>query len=254
MSEVKLTLEVGGEKTEHKRVAIIDSDGTLVDTTELIVQGYVISMKQHFGLDIQREDVVRAIGGPVKHTYEVLFEAFDLNVEPEQHEKIVEEHDRIQDKIAPDTIKAYEGVTEALEHMKREGFLLAIVTSGSQYQIERNLSAAGINLDLFDTTVTADDELPRKPSPLLVEAVFKKLGLDFDAKNPAAGADVVVIGDHDVDIELGKVVGAHTIGLEHGFGNKIELINAGAEKVVSSWADIDIASIRLTNEEVSNGK
>jgi phosphoglycolate phosphatase-like HAD superfamily hydrolase len=50
--------------------------------------------------------------------------------------------------------------------------------------------------------------------------------------------ECVMIGDTTVDIRAGKAAGAQTIGVLCGFGREKELLNAGADLIVPTTADV----------------
>ena len=74
---------------------------------------------------------------------------------------------------------------------------------------------------LFTVAVGARDNVPRKPSPELVQIALAELG--------AVKEDAVYIGDSDVDVETAKRSGLRMITVLWGFRDREQLIEAGAD-------------------------
>jgi phosphoglycolate phosphatase len=54
----------------------------------------------------------------------------------------------------------------------------------------------------------------------------------------ATVGEVVMVGDHHVDVLAGKAAGVHTIGVTHGFGTAEELSRAGATGICDSLPEV----------------
>lgn len=50
--------------------------------------------------------------------------------------------DPVQDAIAPEFVKPYEGLWPLLHHLGEKGIMLAIFTSGTPHQVARNFGVA----------------------------------------------------------------------------------------------------------------
>ena len=210
-------------KTQIKAI-IFDSDGTLLDTRELIVMGYKTVLKKH-GLEhlTDTDYIIKRLGKPVVETYEQLLAGNHTDFDAK---KLAKEHDKVQDKIV-DRIKPYTGLNELLNHWKSMGIKLCLFTSGTKYMIHRNFASAGIDdVDgIFDAIVTADDNIARKPHPDTILELLKQVDV------PAHYA--IVVGDHMYDAMGGHQARVRlTVGVLHGFGEHDELLNAGADVLV----------------------
>jgi HAD superfamily hydrolase (TIGR01549 family) len=211
--------------TEPQVKAIVfDSDGTLLDTRQLIVQGYKTVLANHgMGHLADENYIVKRLGKPVKETYQQLLAGHHLGLKSDE---LAKEHDAVQDQLTH-LIKPYTGLNEMLHHWKAMGIKLCIFTSGSQHHIERNFNAAGIDNvhGIFDAIITADDKIARKPHPDTILELLKRIDV------PSQYA--MVVGDHMYD-----AIGGHqahvrlTVGILHGFGEAHELLTAGADVLV----------------------
>jgi D-glycero-D-manno-heptose 1,7-bisphosphate phosphatase len=114
------------------------------------------------------------------------------------------------------------GAREALEELKREGFLLIVVTN--QPDVARGKAnrtdvrkinaqlAAALPLDAIEMCEHDDQEQCdcRKPKPGMLLRVREKLGVDL--------ASSFLVGDRWRDIEAGRRAGCRTILIGDGYG------------------------------------
>ena len=122
------------------------------------------------------------------------------------------------DKTAP-----YDGITELLEELKKRGIKTAVVTNKAH-------SAAKPLIDevfpkLFDEVTGQKDGVPTKPDPAAVFNTMESLGVSKD--------ECIFIGDSSVDMQTAKNSGAYAVGVLWGFRKADELIENGADKLIS---------------------
>jgi len=137
----------------------------------------------------------------------------------------------------PDQVEMIPGVVEGLRELRRIGCGLIVVTNqsgvGRGYFDEARLAsihrrlcdllaAEGVSLEgiYYCPHLPEDHCRCRKPQPMLVEKAAGELGFD-----PRAS---FVIGDKPCDIDLGRQVGAKTILVRTGYGNRL-----AAERLMS---------------------
>ena len=207
------------------KAIVFDSDGTLLDTRQLIVQGYKTVLARH-DLEYLADEVyiVKRLGKPVKETYQQLLAGQHTELKAGE---LAKEHDIVQDKLIH-LIKAYAGLNEMLNHWKSMGIKLCLFTSGSKYMIERNFTAAGMSspYGVFDAIVTSDDSVARKPHPDTILDLLRRV--DVPPKY------AMVVGDHMYDAIAGHQAKVRiTVGMLHGFGEAHELLASGADVLVN---------------------
>ena len=207
------------------KALVFDSDGTLLDTRKLIVEGYKTVLTNHgLGHLANESYIIKRLGKPVRETYQQLLAGHHSELDLDA---LVMEHDQVQDKTT-DLIKPYTGLSEMLAHWKSLGIKLCIFTSGSMHHIRRNFAAAGVPdvESLFDAIITADDNVARKPHPDTILELLKRVDV------PSHYA--VVVGDHMYDAIGGKHAKARlTVGMLHGFGEADELLKSGADVLIN---------------------
>lgn len=255
---------------------ISDADGTLVDTVGLIRHGQYEAAKTYFerhgipaaeipSYDIYESFLNQAVGGSTRHTFEntarLLYAATPHHLEGMDFDELNSLLDPIQDRIAPDFVKPYEGLAERLASLGRYRNKLAVFTSGTVHHVVRNFGAALPELGLAslhaDKTisdaeklatledaikskfgvpevafVTVGDTLHHKPAPDSLLLAMKRLDVTPDR--------TLVLGDHAVDMQAGVNANAKLrIGITHGFHDAAALKEAGATATVSSLAELE---------------
>jgi HAD superfamily hydrolase (TIGR01549 family) len=206
----------------HKTVKalVFDADGTLLDTRQLIMEGYKTVLARH-GLEHLANDqyIRQRLGKPVPETYEQIIAGHDTGLSITQ---LAAEHDVIQDGMV-ELIKPYSHAEDILVQYKNQGLKLCLFTSGNSAMIKRNFAAAGMPdpYAIFDAVVTADDAMARKPEPDAILELLRRVGVD--PRNAA------VVGDHAYDmIAAARAHVGLKVGIVHGFGTAHELLSGGA--------------------------
>jgi phosphoglycolate phosphatase len=109
------------------------------------------------------------------------------------------------------------------------GFVLGIATADSARGLARSLAPFGV----LERTVFAagyDSGHGRKPGPGMVHGFCAAAGL--------TPTDVWVIGDSPHDLAMARAAGAVAVGVLTGTSNAEELQAAGADRLLSSIADL----------------
>lgn len=206
------------------KAVIFDADGTLVDTTQLVVRGYMETLQRGVYSQYSAEDhVLNCIGGTVANS---LAKMLGLNQSSAKIKGLTKFHDIVQD-AHPEWISPYPGVKECLKLLKQSGIKVCLFTSGSIYHVNRNFKAVGIDPEeVFDCMVTADDNVGSKPSS-------EGLMLVMDRCSILSPSECIYVGDHGVDMQAGKSAGVGlTVGISHGLHDELSLIEAGADEII----------------------
>lgn len=203
------------------KAIVFDSDGTLLDTRELIIEGYKAVLHNH-GLEHLANDhyIRQRLGKPVPETYEQIIAGHNVGLTVDE---LANEHDAVQNTMV-DRIRAYPHTEQILHSWKAKGVKLCLFTSGKRMMIERNFAGAGMPdpYGLFDAIITADDDVARKPEPDAISELLRRV--EVDPQN------AVVVGDHAYDIIAGaRARVGLKVGILHGFGTSNELLGAGAD-------------------------
>ena len=145
---------------EALKAVLIDFDGTLANSMELLYKGY-LEFLSGFGYEGSRDEFetltgpsVLEIVGKLKLKYHL-----DLPVEELCSDYIL----MIREKYVSET-PIFPGAIEFLNYAKEQGYLLAIVSSSQRSEIMDILNHHAI-AHFFDTIITSEDVEQTKPHP-----------------------------------------------------------------------------------------
>lgn len=181
-------------------VALFDIDGTVLDTTEFILQAYQHSIKRHLGEDVTWEEVAPVLGLPLDECY---YQLTNLR----KVKDLVDSHNEFQYQNLHLAV-AYPTTLITLQALKGAGVVIGAVTTRYGEQVRETLRLSGIN-EYFQTVITPVDVKNQKPHAEPVLKALESLGV--------TPQKAVMIGDSPVDILAGKNAGIKTIGALYGF-------------------------------------
>jgi phosphoglycolate phosphatase len=214
------------------RTALLDLDGTLVDSGALIVEHLAKAMTS-IGVPVPEPTVLQTFVGP---PFETALPAIGLD--EEQTAAVIHAYRQSYDPVAAHATPIYPGVPETLARLQEAGLRLALATSKPEHLARR--IAAGTGLDRFlSETVGADDTVGRVGKDKVVAEALRRLAID-----PAADL-VIMVGDRHHDVDGAAAHGVRCIGVGWGYALPGEL--AGAELVVEDLAGLEQA---LLGEEI----
>jgi HAD superfamily hydrolase (TIGR01549 family) len=202
------------------RTAILDVDGTLVDTNYQHAIAWYRAFRQH---DILRpiwrihrsigmggdqlvealagEDVERELGDDIRSAEKALYMALIEEVEP------------------------FAAARDLLAELEERGNPIVLASSAKEDEVEHYLDLLDARDQARDWTTSADVEAT-KPEPDLVLAALEKGGTDPE--------DAVMVGDSTYDCEAAKRAGVVTLAVLTGGFSVSELEDAGAQRVFES--------------------
>ena len=201
--------------TKATKVALLDVDGTLIDSNDQHAQAWV-DVGREFGIDIDFRHVRRLIGmGGDK----VLPAVTGLEEDDPQGEKIKERRGEIFREAYLPKLKPFPAARELLERLRDEGWTLVVATSASKEDMDGLLKQAGIR-DLIEEKTSSSDAEESKPDPDIVQAALKAAD--------ARPGDAVMLGDTPYDVEASGRAGVPCVALRCGGWGDAELGDAVA--------------------------
>jgi pyrophosphatase PpaX len=191
-----------------KPLALFDLDGTLIDTTELILQSFAHAFDAHLpGRLPTRADLVSTFGRSLPAA---LLELAVLNgaADPERLADEMLTTYRDFQKVHHDTlIQPFDGIAEMLAALDARGYRLGVVTSKMQHFARRGMRIFDLE-KYFDVAVFHDDVTRHKPDPEpLLEAARRGA---VDPRN------AFYIGDSIHDVVAGRAAGMTTVAVLWG--------------------------------------
>ena len=201
-----------------ERAAILDIDGTLVDTN----YHHAIAWHRAFvrnGIELPVWQIHRRIGMGGDQIVPAL--AGD-RVEGELGDSIREAEGDLYAELI-DEVRPLKGSRELIVELKDRGHAVVLASSAKQHEVDHYLDLLEAR-DLADDWTTSADVEATKPEPDLGHAALEKAG----------GGDGVMIGDSTWDIEAARRDGIETLAVMTGGFSVAELREAGAAAVYES--------------------
>lgn len=186
---------MSNDSGRNVRAVLYDFDGTLADTTELVMTCYRLTMQEHLGEVPPAEEWLRGFGTPL----EVQMNRFARD--PSHCEEMIATYRLHQEEQAKHLIRSFDGVLETLAELRSAGMEMAIVTSRHKESTLRALDLCGLT-DHFEVVVTPQDVTSPKPHPEPVLHALDRLGV--------GASEAIFIGDSPHDIVSGREAGTQT--------------------------------------------
>ncbi len=205
------------------KAAILDVDGTLIDSNEAHAQAWV-DVGRELGYPVQYVVVRTLIGmGGDRVTPRVT----GLDSDSAEAARVRERRGEIfRERYLP-RLAAFPRTRELLERMRADGLRLVVASSASPKDLQALLRQAGIH-DLVDATSSAGDVDQSKPAPDAVQTALAAAG--------CAPAEAVMLGDTPYDVEAAQRAGVSVVALRCGGWGDRDL--EGAVAVFADPADL----------------
>jgi HAD superfamily hydrolase (TIGR01509 family) len=185
------------------RAAVLDIDGTLIDSNDAHAHAWV-DVGKEMGYDIDFAHVRSLIG---KGGDKVIPEITGLDAESDEAEKVKKRRGEIfQERYLP-TLQPFPHARELLERFQADGMTLVVATSASKDDMGKLLEKAGIK-DLIEEKTSQSDVEASKPDPDVIEAAVEKAG--------CKPAEAVMLGDTPYDVEASRRAGVPCVALRCG--------------------------------------
>ena len=210
------------------KAAIFDLDGTVANTLADLTTA-INATRRHYGLDeVDVDFILKFVNGDT--------ESFILSCVPgiagEDVEKGVNVYKEAYSKCYIEKTRPYEGMTDALDELKKSGIRLAIFSNKSDDYVKK--IAAALFDGVFDITL-GSGVFASKPAPDGALDILRRLGVSPD--------EAVFIGDSDVDINTAANAGIKAIGVSWGYRGRAFLEKLGGCTVVDTIGEM-VAAIK----------
>jgi HAD superfamily hydrolase (TIGR01509 family) len=205
-------------------VAILDIDGTLVDTNYHHTIAWFRAFRQHeIVLPVWR--IHRHIGMGGDQLVEALT---DERTEREQGDDIRAAEKTIYFELI-DEVETMDGSRELIEELKERGHTVVLASSAKSSEVDHYLDLLDAR-ELADGWTSSEDVEATKPEPDLVRAALDLAGESSDS--------AVMVGDTPWDIEAARNAQVPTLAVRTGGFGVDELRDAGAVDVFESVAEL----------------
>jgi HAD superfamily hydrolase (TIGR01509 family) len=205
-------------------VAVLDIDGTLVDTNYQHAIAWYRAFRQN-GIVLPIWRIHRHIGMGGDQLVEALT---DERVEREHGDEIRAAEKTLYFELI-DEVQPMEGSRELIEDLKRRGHTVVLASSAKDDEVDHYLDLLDAR-ELADGWTTSGDVKETKPQPDLVNAALERSGGSSD--------EAVMVGDTPWDVRAAENAGVKTLTVRTGGFGDDELRDAGALEVFESVAEL----------------
>ncbi|MFC4077483.1 pyrophosphatase PpaX [Salinithrix halophila] len=176
---------------------LFDLDGTLLDTTPLILASFQHTLDRFCPGQYREEDVLACLGEPLRDQMKRFGgeERADVMVDT-YREHNISHHDQL--------VNAFPGVLETVRRFHQEGIRLGVVSNKQRITVEMGLALCGL-ASFIDAVVCHGDTEKAKPDPAPLYLALKQMnGLPERA---------LMVGDSRYDILAAKGAGIASAGV-----------------------------------------
>ena len=211
-----------------KKIFIFDLDGTILDTVHTIAY-YVNDALKHFGFPENETDAYKYFAGNgATNLIHRALAAHGLDTE-ENFNKVFPYYMENYNKNTLYKTEHFPNMPETLKALKEKGIKIAVVSNKPDSTVQPLLPHF-FEDGLFDIAFGARENVPLKPNPSAVNEVLDLYGLTPE--------DAVYVGDTGTDMQTGKNAGIFTVGVLWGFRDEKELLEFGADVLISKAEDL----------------
>jgi phosphoglycolate phosphatase len=189
-------------------IILFDLDGTLIDSTEAILESFSVAFKT-FDTPAPDEERIKA---EIGHPLDVMFAT--LGVEDASVDAHVQAYKMHYQKISCAKTVLLPEAREAVELASRHAVLGVVTTKTAKYSIEL-LEHMGL-MTYFDVLIGREDVENPKPHP---EPIFKAL-----SKLQSDKEKYWMIGDTPMDILAAKAANIDSVGVTCGYADEALLL------------------------------
>lgn len=205
---------------------LLDFDGTIVDTTELIYESMRRATGEVLGREFGRETLLANVGQPLPRQMELLADG-----RHEKTEELLEVYLRHNEELHEGLIREFPNVDGSLARLREAGLGLAVVTSKRRFSVERALDSFPDLRGVFDAFVTMEDTTEHKPLPAPLIKGLELLG----GVSPERAA---YVGDAPFDVAAARAAGVVSVAVSWGAFTSEALRAAGPDRL---FEDLDSA-------------
>jgi HAD superfamily hydrolase (TIGR01509 family) len=205
-----------------EKAAILDIDGTLVDTNYQHAIAWYRALRR-FDVTVPLWRIHRGIGMGGDQLIEHLV---DADFEKAKGDDVRDAEKHLYKELI-DEVQPMDGAPDLVKELKDRGITVILASSAKEDEVDHYLDLLGIR-DVVDGWTTSADVEATKPEPDLVHAAVAKAG----------DVPSIMVGDSTWDCKAAERAGLRTIAVLTGGFSEEELKEAGATVVLTSVREL----------------
>jgi len=203
------------------QAAIVDLDGTLVDTVGDFDVALNAMLGEHGLPRVDRAFIERTVGKGSEHLIRCTLA--EVDADPNLYEPAWQAYQRHYESINGQHSVVYPGVVEGLRRLVDAGWALACLTNKPGAFAKPLLAAKG--LDRYFSQVFGGDAFARqKPDPLPLLQTCLALG--------SLPERTLMIGDSSNDAQAARAAGCPIVLVSYGYNHGLPVADVGADAVI----------------------
>jgi HAD superfamily hydrolase (TIGR01509 family) len=187
------------------RAVIFDMDGVLVDS-EPLINAAAIAMFKERGLIVRPDDFLPFVGAGEDRYIGGVAEQYGFPLDVSAAKKRTYE---IYLDLVPSLLEAFPGVPGLIHECRNAGLLLAVASSADLIKVRANLEKIGLPVQFWNTVVTGEAVLNKKPAPDIFLTAAEKLGV--------SPAECVVVEDAVNGLQAANAAGMRCVAVATTF-------------------------------------
>lgn len=201
---------------------LFDLDGTLIDSTPLIIESFKNTFLNYFGEIKKDEDIYPYLGIPLRAPFEQLY--------PDKVDELLDAYRKINENKHDNYVGVFIGVNSTIEKLRDKGIILGVVTSKRRELAQRGLRLFNLDKEM-SILVTPEDTKKHKPDG---EPIMKALEIAGIADKDS----VLYVGDSTYDIICAKNAGVKSAAVGWSYIPAGELLRAEPDIVLERPEDL----------------
>lgn len=216
--------------TSPEALILFDLDGTLIDTTELILASFEFTLARHLpGYQPTREQLIATFGLSLPKTLRDMAREAAVPDPEAVGDAMLVTYREFQRERHDGLVQPIEGVTEMLDALAAAGRVMGVVTSKMEPYARHGMRLYDLER-YFGVGVFHDDTDRHKPDPAPLLLAASRAGVD--------PANAVYVGDSIHDVAAGRAAGMRTIAALWGPFDPQMLCAAGPDAVAPTPRDL----------------
>ena len=206
---------------------LFDFDGTVADTGEGVFLCVRYAIDAHGLEQPSDEDIRKFIGPPMIVSYHTLYP----QLSDDEVQSLMQSYREKYAEVGLYKYKLYDGITELLKKLNKNGIRTAVASSKPQEALENIVKVSGID-KYFDCIVGADRNYTDSDKATIVEEAIKRTGVTDKSR-------VLMVGERKYDIGGAHKAGSACAAVLFGYGSQEEFDEYRADYVVNSFKEVE---------------
>lgn len=206
------------------KLVLFDLDGTLIDSTGIILDVFRLIFKRYFkDVTLDEKTLTSFLGKTLWQTFGEYTSDQDLIND------IIVDYRKESEFLIHKSLKSYPNAKETIEFFKENNILVGVVTSKINHVALSHLKLVGLD-HLIDHLIGYDDVELHKPNP---EPILK--ALEYFNVSPK---DAIYVGDHENDMKAAKA--AKVAACAVTYSNRLaEMLAEDPEYVIDDLSNLE---------------